>query len=49
MVQYTIQNDPYGLIFRWDVQSGTAVIVPDSVDINEVVSMLESHFDRLNN
>ena len=48
-IQYTIQNDPFGLIFRWDVQSGTAVIVPDSVNIDAVVSMLESHFERLNN
>lgn len=48
-IQYTIQNDPYGLIFRWDVQFGTAVIVPDSENIDAVVKMLESHFDRLNN
>lgn len=48
-IQYTIQNDPYSLIFRWDVTSGTAVIVPNAADIEAVVAMLERHFDKLNN
>ncbi len=48
-VRYTIQNDPYNLVFRWDVGSGTAVIVPTGTDINAVIKMLEYHFDKLNN
>lgn len=48
-IQYIIQNDPYNLVFRWDVKSGTAVIVPDSANIDEVVKMLEYHFNKLNN
>jgi hypothetical protein len=48
-IQYIIQNDPYNLVFRWDVKSGTAVIVPDGADIDEVVKMLKYHFNKLNN
>ncbi len=48
-IQYVIQNDPYNLVFRWDVKSGTAVIVPDAANIDEVVKMLEYHFNKLNN
>ena len=48
-IQYIIQNDPYNLVFRWDVKSGTAVIVPDTANIDEVVKMLEYHFNKLNN
>ena len=48
-VRYTIQNDPYDLVFKWDVRSGTAVIVPHPEDIDAVIKMLEDHFDRLNN
>ncbi len=48
-IRYMIQNDPYNLVFRWDVKFGTAVIVPENVSVDDVVAMLESHFDRLNN
>jgi len=48
-VRYTIQNDPYDLVFRWDVKSGTAVIVPETADMDAVRAMLEDHFDKLNN
>ena len=48
-IQYMIQNDPYDLVFRWDVKFGTAVIVPDAGNIGAVVNMLESHFEKLNN
>ena len=48
-IQYIIQNDPYNLVFRWDVKSGTAVIVPDLANMDEVVKMLEYHFKKLNN
>ncbi len=48
-VKYTIQNDPYNLVFKWDVKSGTAVIVPPGCDIDAVIRMLEDHFDKLNN
>ena len=49
VIQYTIQNDPYNLVFRWDVNYGTAVIVPDVSGVDAVVAMLEYHFDKLNN
>ena len=48
-VRYMIQNDPFGLVFKWDVDNGTAVIVPDVSKMDEVVSMLEYHFEKLNN
>ena len=48
-IRYTIQNDPFNLVFRWDVNTGTAVIVPENADINAVIAMLEYHFDKLNN
>ncbi len=48
-VCYTIQNDPYNLVFRWDVKFRTEVIVPNINDIEAVVKMLEYHFDKLNN
>ena len=48
-VRYTIQNDPFDLVFRWDVKSGTAVIVPRPDDIDAVIKMLEQHFEKLNN
>ena len=48
-IQYRIVNDPYDLVFRWDVKFGTAVIVPEDKPVDAVVSMLEYHFDKLNN
>ncbi len=48
-VCYTIQNDPFNLVFKWDVKFKTAVIVPDVSDMEAVVKMLEDHFNRLNN
>ena len=48
-IRYMIQNDPYNLVFKWDVGTGTAVIVPDGVNIDAVVAMLEYHFEKLNN
>ena len=48
-IRYMIVNDPYNLVFRWDVKFGTAVIVPDADAVASVVDMLERHFDKLNN
>ena len=48
-VRYMIQNDPFDLVFKWDVDHGTSVIVPDVRNVEQVVAMLESHFERLNN
>ncbi len=48
-IQYMIVNDPYNLVFRWDVKYGTAVIVPDAANVDAVRAMLEYHFDKLNN
>ena len=47
-IQYTIQNDPYNLVYRWDSKVGIAVIVPDVNGIDDVVVMLKSHIDKLN-
>lgn len=48
-IRYMIVNDPYNLVFRWDVKYGTAVIVPDAANVDAVKAMLEFHFDKLNN
>ncbi len=48
-IRYMIVNDPYNLVFRWDVKYGTAVIVPDAANVDAVKAMLEYHFDKLNN
>ena len=48
-IRYMIVNDPYNLVFRWDVKYGTAVIVPDAANVDAVRAMLEYHFDKLNN
>lgn len=48
-IQYIIQKDPYNLIYRWDASFGIAIIVQDINDMEEVVAMLEYHFDKLNN
>ena len=48
-IQYMIVNDPYNLVFRWDVKYGPAVIVPDAANVDAVRAMLEYHFDKLNN
>lgn len=48
-IQYTIQKDPYNLIYRWDAQCGIVVIVNNINDMQAVVNMLEYHFDKLNN
>ena len=46
-IQYMIQNDPFNLIYRWDSTFGLAVIVDNSSDIDDVVRMLEYHFEKL--
>ena len=48
-IRYMIVNDPYNLVFRWDVKYGTAVIVPDAANVDAHKAMLEYHFDKLNN
>ena len=47
-IQYTIQKDPYNLIFKWDASVGMVVIVSDMKDMDSVTKMLTSHFDKLN-
>lgn len=46
-IQYIIQKDPFNLIFRWDSTYGMAVIVNNIADMNNVIAMLEYHFDKL--
>lgn len=48
-IQYVIQKDPYNLIFRWDLSGQIVVVVADLSDMNDVVNMLNYHFDKLNN
>lgn len=45
---YTIQKDPYNLVYSWDTELGMAVIVQNIEDIDPVRQMLENHFAKLN-
>jgi len=47
-VQYTIQKDPFNLIFKWDTQLGMSVFVNNISDVDSVIDMLVYHFDKLN-
>ena len=46
-IQYTILKDPYHLIYRWDSAYGIAVIVENIEDMENVVAMLQYHFNKL--
>lgn len=48
-IQYSIQKDPYNLVYKWDAQLGMVVVVPNMEDMDSVVTMLKSNFDKLNN
>lgn len=48
IVQYSIADDPYELIYRWDAELGIAVIVNNMKDMDRVVDMLNAQFDKLN-
>lgn len=48
-VQYTISGDPYELVYKWDSQYGIAVAVNNPEYMNDVVAMLNNHFNKLNN
>ena len=47
--QFMIQGDPYKLIFQYDDMFGTAVILNDMKDKDEVVALLQRHFSKLKN
>lgn len=47
--QYLIKGDPYKLMFQFDDIFGTVVILNDIKDKDEVVKMLERHFEKLKN
>jgi len=47
-IQYTVQNDPYNLVFRWDSKYGIVVVVPDVGIMDDVVTMLGTHIEKLN-
>ena len=48
-IQYTIQKDPFNLVYRWDSSFGIAVIVEDISNMDAVISMLNAQFEKLNN
>lgn len=47
-VQYMIDRDPYGLVYRWDTKEGIVVVMQDAQQTDEVLGMLQYHFDKLN-
>lgn len=47
--QYLIKGDPYRLMFQYDDIFGTVVILNDIKDKDEVVKLLERHFEKLKN
>lgn len=45
--QFMIKKDPYKLIFQYDHMFGTVVILDKLDDKDEVVKLLERHFEKL--
>ena len=45
--QYMIKGDPYKLIYQYDDVFGTCVILDKMEDRDEVVALLERHFEKL--
>lgn len=48
VIQYTIDKDPYHLVYRWDTKEGIAVILENMNDEEAVLQMLQYHFEKLN-
>lgn len=48
-VQYIISGDPFELVYKWDSQAGIAVVVNKMEYMDDVVNMLNNHFNKLNN
>ncbi|MFT3985448.1 MAG: hypothetical protein QM697_16210 [Lachnospiraceae bacterium] len=46
-IQYTIDKDPYHLIYRWDTREGIVVILENKDDTESVLQMLQYHFEKL--
>lgn len=49
IIQYTIDKDPYHLVYRWDTKEGIVIIMEDVADTEAVLKMLEFHFQKLSN
>jgi hypothetical protein len=45
--QFLIKDDPYKLLFQYDDMFGTVVILNKLEDKDEVVKILERHFEKL--
>lgn len=45
--QFMIQGDPYKLIFQYDYMFGSVVILDKLSDQDDVIKLLERHFDKL--
>jgi hypothetical protein len=45
--QFLIKGDPYKLLFQYDDMFGTVVILDKLEDKDEVVKLLERHFEKL--
>ena len=48
IVRYTISQDPFDLVYEWDSNQGITVIVKSESDIEAVIDMLKTHFEKLN-
>lgn len=46
-IQYTIDKDPYHLVYRWDTKEGIVVILENVDDTEAVLQMLQYHFEKL--
>lgn len=47
--QFIIKGDPYRLMFQYDDMFGNVVILNQMKDKDEVVALLERHFEKLKN
>ncbi len=46
-IQYTIEKDPYGLIYKWDSKEGIVIFMEHAQDADRVIEMLQYQFQKL--
>lgn len=47
-VRYSIDNDPFHLVFQWDSLFGITVVVPEETDISTAENVLKHLCEKLN-
>lgn len=47
-VQYSIEEDPYELVYQWDSCFGIVVIYKNKDEKDDVLAFLQRHIDELN-